>query len=98
MSTLGPLQKFSFTLLASGALIRICTRPAESIRGYSAPQTLVSAGWNWFASSATQVPVMKTRATASILMTTPDVSRARKNRSRREGELRHGGLDGDYAL
>ena len=44
MSTFGPLQKLSFTLVASGALMRICTRPPSSTRGYSAPQTLVSAG------------------------------------------------------
>jgi len=37
-----PLQKFSRTLLASGALTRNCTLPALSTRGYSAPQTFVS--------------------------------------------------------
>ena len=32
--------------VASGALIRIWTRPVVSTRGYSAPSTLVSAGVN----------------------------------------------------
>src|SRR5512137_2797973 len=44
MSTFGPLQKLRRTLVASGALSRICTFPAPSTRGYSAPQTLVVAG------------------------------------------------------
>ena len=44
MSTFGPLQKFSFTFVASGALIRICTLPVLSTRGYSDPQTFVSEG------------------------------------------------------
>ena len=45
MSTFGPLQKFRRTLVASGALMRTSTLPAPSTRGYSAPQTLVVAGW-----------------------------------------------------
>src|SRR5579859_3756937 len=39
MSTLGPLQKLSLTLLASGALNRICTRELASTRGYCASRT-----------------------------------------------------------
>ena len=44
MSTFGPLQKFNLTFVASGAFTRICTLPALSTRGYSAPQTLVEEG------------------------------------------------------
>jgi hypothetical protein len=44
MSTFGPLQKLTRALAASGALMRISTRPVASTRGYSAPHTLVSAG------------------------------------------------------
>src|SRR6185295_7774657 len=52
MSALGPLQKFTRTLAASGALTRSCTLPALSTRGYSAPQTFVAAGWKVLASCA----------------------------------------------
>jgi len=41
MSAFGPLQKFTRTFVASGALIRISTRPVASTRGYSASQTFV---------------------------------------------------------
>src|SRR3954452_4991971 len=44
MSIFGPLQKFTRTSVTSGALIRICTRPPLSTRGYCASQTLVEAG------------------------------------------------------
>ena len=44
MSTFGPLQKFNLTFVASEAFTRICTLPALSTRGYSAPQTFVVAG------------------------------------------------------
>ena len=44
MSIFGPLQKFSRTFAASGALRRISTRPLLSTRGYGASQTLVEAG------------------------------------------------------
>src|SRR5580704_5354627 len=46
MSSFGPLQKLSFTAVALGAFTRICTLPALSTRGYSAPHTLVSDGLN----------------------------------------------------
>src|SRR6478609_11286877 len=54
MSTFGPLQKFSRTFVASGALSRISTRPVPSTRGYCASQTLVEAGWKSHASCAEQ--------------------------------------------
>ena len=54
MSTFGPLQKLSRTFVASGALIRTSTLPAPSTRGYSAPQTLVVAGWKPAGSCAEQ--------------------------------------------
>src|SRR5688572_8836904 len=86
MSTLGPLQKLSLTLLASGALMRICTRPAASIRGYSAPQTFVSADRNWPDSCARQVPAISMRAQAKIFMITPvRWNRGIENRGRRAG-------------
>ena len=44
MSTFGPLQKFSRTFVASGALSRTSTRPLLSTRGYCASHTLVEAG------------------------------------------------------
>src|SRR6188508_595147 len=44
MSIFGPLQKFSRTFAASGALRRISTCPLLSTRGYCASQTLVEAG------------------------------------------------------
>ena len=45
MSSLGPLQKLTATLVASGALMRSSTRPVESTLGNSAPGTLVVADW-----------------------------------------------------
>src|SRR5262245_16275677 len=71
MSTFGPLQKLSFTLFASGALMRTCTRPVASMRGYSAPHTFVSAGWNWAASWANETPAVTSRASAIVLMNFP---------------------------
>src|ERR1700738_2813867 len=44
MSTLGPLQKLSFTFIASGALNRICTRELLSTFGYCASRTFDVAG------------------------------------------------------
>src|SRR4249920_732537 len=44
MSTFGPLQKFSFTFAASGALNRICTRELASTLGYCASRTFDVAG------------------------------------------------------
>ena len=44
MSTLGPLQKLSFTFVASGALNRICTRELPSTFGYCASRTFDVAG------------------------------------------------------
>src|ERR1017187_5815923 len=44
MSTFGPLQKLSFTFVASGALNRICTRELLSTRGYCASRTFDVAG------------------------------------------------------
>src|SRR5882724_7670438 len=44
MSTLGPLQKLSFTFAASGAVNRICTRELLSTRGYCASRTFDVAG------------------------------------------------------
>src|SRR6185312_580865 len=55
ISAFGPLQKFTFTSVASGAFTRICTRPAPSTRGYSAPQTFVVAGAKSVDSAAQQV-------------------------------------------
>ena len=46
MSSLGFPQKLICTLVALGALIRNSTLPVASMRGYSAPQTLVDAGAN----------------------------------------------------
>jgi hypothetical protein len=57
MSALGPLQKFTRTLAASGAFTRNSTLPALSTRGYSAPQTLVVAGWKVLASCAQHIVV-----------------------------------------
>src|ERR1019366_1683974 len=44
MSTFGPLQKLSFTFVASGALNRICTRELPSTFGYCASRTFDVAG------------------------------------------------------
>src|SRR5881227_1089083 len=44
MSILGPLQKLSFTLAASGALNRICTRELLSTFGYCASSTFDDEG------------------------------------------------------
>src|SRR4051812_20461168 len=44
ISAFGPLQKFTLTLVASGALKRISTREELSTRGYGASRTLDVAG------------------------------------------------------
>ena len=65
MSTFGPLQKFTRALAASGALMRISTRPAPSTRGYSAPQTLVSAGLKSPGCCAEQIAAIDSSAKAN---------------------------------
>ncbi len=42
MSIFGPLQEFSLILVASGALMLMCTLVSAATRGYSDPQTFVS--------------------------------------------------------
>src|SRR5688572_14646880 len=71
MSTLGPLQKLSFTLLASGALMRSCTRPAESTRGYCAFITLLSAGLKSPGSCAPHTPAIRKAKHRILFMEAP---------------------------
>src|SRR5688500_16369000 len=65
MSTFGPLQKFTRALAASGALMRISTRPVLSTRGYSAPHTLVSAGLKSLGCCAEQIAATDSSANAN---------------------------------
>jgi len=66
MSTLGPLQKFSLTLVASGALNRISTRELLSTLGYCASRTFEVAGLkspeSWpkqkLVASSTTIPII----------------------------------------
>src|SRR5271165_6601886 len=72
MSTFGPLQKLSFTFVASGALKRIWTRELLSTRGYCASRTFDVAGLKSPESCAKQKLAAK-RITIPICLTATSV-------------------------
>src|SRR4051794_23718578 len=74
MSAFGPLQKLTRTLLASGALKRICTRELLSTRGYCALRTLDEAGLKSLASCARQKLASSAIRNAVSLISPPTIS------------------------
>ena len=81
MSIFGPLQKFTRALAASGALMRISTRPVASTRGYSAPHTLVSAGLKSPCGCAEAIAATDTSANANATFFIVRPSRSGSRRS-----------------